>query len=197
MLNQNPTWPFLRLIIRTTLVGLIGLVGLIAMACSNRFQSREDGTATVHDLDSLHRVAQYEDSVNANLFFYEDAFIAYQKTHPSVTKSEFMQIARGKDQAFCLFQPQPGSHCLKVGDQFIKLGLREPAIEAFEAGMLSEKFNGDTLNIKLWTSLAQMHYEAQELETGRAYLAKILEVDPNHKWAKKQLAMNAKPKTGK
>jgi len=171
----------------------LGLAGFTLAACSGNPSTREEAAATVRDLDSLHRVAQHEDSVNANLYFYEDAFVTYQKTHPAVTKAEFMEIAQGKDKAFCLFQPDAGNSCLKVGDQFHKLALKEPALDAYEAGLLSQTSNGDALNIQLWSSLAQLHFDAGESGKGRPYLAKILAVDPKNKWAKKRLTSASQP----
>lgn len=156
-----------------------------SLASCSRPRPRPEPQATVRDLDSLHLVAQHNDSVEANLVFYEEAFTAYREKFPGVDKPAFMAIAKGKDQAFCLFQPDPARACMDVGDKFNDLGLKEPARDAYEAGLLSEGANDAKLNVRLWSSLAQLHFEAKEYEPAKAYLGKVLEADPKNKWAKK------------
>lgn len=140
------------------------------------------------DLDSLHRAQQYQDSVESNHFFYEEAFETYHKRFPGVSKSDYLRVARGKDQDFCLFKPDPAAKCLETGDKFNDVGLKESARECYEAGLLSEGANTQAQNVRLWGSLGQLTTEAQEFEAGRTYLRKLLEVEPKNKWAKKLLA---------
>jgi hypothetical protein len=160
-----------------------GLLALLA-ACSGPRQ-RAEPKATIRDLDSLHLVAQHNDSVDANLYFYEEAYAAYRERFPGVDRPSFMAVALGKDQAFCLFQPDPAQTCLDVGNKFDDLGLKEPARQAYEAGLLSEGANGSKLNVRLWSSMARLHYESREFAAARPYLSKVLEVEPGNKWAKK------------
>ena len=133
-------------------------------------------------------MADHNDSVESNLFFYEEAFTAYKAKFPGVDKPAYMAIAQGKDQAFCLFQPNPAQTCLDVGDKFKSLGLAEPARDAYVAGLLSEGVNGDKLNIRFWSGMAQLHFDWQEYEQAKPYLTKVLEVEKKNKWAKKMLA---------
>lgn len=140
------------------------------------------------DLDSLHRARQYQDSVESNHFFYEEAFEAYHQRFPGVTKSDYLRVAKGQDQDFCLFKPDPVAKCLETGDQFNDLGMKDPARDCYEAGLLSEGSNSQAQNIRLWGSLGQLTTEAKEYEAGRTYLRKLLEVEPKNKWAKKLLA---------
>ena len=161
-----------------------GLAGLLLSACSKRPPPAET-QASIHDLDSLHQVAQHNDSVETNLIFYEEAFHAYRSKFPAVDKPAFMAIAKGKDQAFCLFQPDPARTCLAIGDKYNDVGLKEPARDAYEAGLLSEGANDGSLNVRLWSSLAQLHFEAKEYEPAKSYLDRVLEVEPKNKWAKK------------
>jgi hypothetical protein len=158
-----------------------------AAACTAH-RTKPEAKATIHDLDSLHQVAQYNDSVESNIFFYEEAFQSYREKFPGVDKPAFMAVARGKDQAFCLFQPDPARKCLDIGDKMNDLGLKEPARDAYEAGLLSEGANDGALNIRLWSSLAQLHFEAREWAQARHFLGKVLEAEPRNKWAKQRLA---------
>jgi tetratricopeptide (TPR) repeat protein len=107
-----------------------------------------------------------------------------------------MAIAKGKDQAFCLFQPDPAKACLDVGNKLNDLGLKDPARDAYEAGLLSEGANEGKLNLLFWSSLAQLHFEAQEYAQAKTYLSKVLEVDPKNKWAKKKLGEAEKKSRG-
>jgi len=160
-------------------------------ACSVH-RNAPERSATINDLDSLHLVAQHNDSVDANLIFYEEAYTSYRARFPGVDKPAFMAIARGKDQAFCIFQPDPARTCLDVGNKFNDLGLKEPARDAYEAGLLSEGANDGKLNILLWSSMAQMHFEAKEYDQAKTYLSKVLEVEPKNKWAKKLISETSK-----
>lgn len=166
-------------------------IALGLAACSVHREAPERG-ATINDLDSLHLVAQHNDSVDANLIFYEEAYGSYRQRFPGVDKPAFMAIAKGKDQAFCLFQPDPARTCLDVGNKFNDLGLKEPAQQAYEAGLLSEGANDGKVNILLWSSMAQLHYEAKEYDQAKTYLSRVLEVEPKNKWAKKLIGEAAK-----
>lgn len=167
-----------------------GLLSLLA-ACSGSPPPNPERMATVRDLDSLHQVAQYNDSVESNVFFYEEAYRAYREKFPGVDEPAFMAVARGKDQAFCLFQTDPARTCQDIGDKLAKLGLQEPAREAYEAGLLSEGSNDGAMNVRLWSSLARLHAEAGEWEAARRYLGKVLELEPRNKWARKLMADSA------
>jgi hypothetical protein len=145
-------------------------------------------SAVTMDLDSLHRVNQHNDSIESNLVFYEHAFDDYKARFPGVAKPDFMLIAKGKDQDFCLFKPNPGQHCLEVADKFNDLNLKQPAKDAYEAGLLSEGYNGDKINVRLWASLGQLSVEDKDYVIGKSYFTKVLEVEPKNKWAKKMLA---------
>jgi tetratricopeptide (TPR) repeat protein len=160
-------------------------------ACSVH-RNAPERSATINDLDSLHLVAQHNDSVDANLIFYEEAYTSYRTRFPGVDKPAFMAIAKGKDQAFCIFQPNPARTCLDVGNKFNDLGLKDPARDAYEAGLLSEGANDGKLNILLWSSMAQLHFEAKEYDEAKTYLSKVLEVEPKNKWAKKLISESAK-----
>ena len=170
------------------LSGLAGAAVLVSLAACAGNGPREERAATIQDLDSLNRVADHNDSVESNLFFYEEAFTAYKAKFPGVDKPAYMAVAQGKDQAFCLFQPNPAQTCLDVGDKFKSLGLAEPARDAYVAGLLSEGVNGDKLNIRFWSGMAQLHFDWQEYEQAKPYLTKVLEVEKKNKWAKKMLA---------
>jgi hypothetical protein len=165
----------------------VSLIGCALAACAPQSKRAEE-KATIHDLDSLHLVAQHNDSVEANLIFYEEAFHAYREKFPGVDKPAFMAIAKGKDQAFCVFQPNPAQTCLDVGNKLNDLGLKEPARDAYEAGLLSEGANDGKVNVLLWSSLAQLHAEAKEPDAARPYLIKVLEAEPRNKWAKRLMA---------
>jgi hypothetical protein len=145
-------------------------------------------SAAIPDLDSLNRVVEHNDSVESNYFFYEDAFTAYKAEFLGVDKPAYMAVARGKDQDFCLFQPNPAHICMDVGDKFKALGLEEPARDAYEAGLLSEGVNGDALNIRLWSGMAQLHLGWGQTERSKRFLTKVLEVDNKNGWARKMLA---------
>lgn len=140
------------------------------------------------DLDSLHRDQVYQDSVESNVFFYEEAFATYHKSYPGVTKSDYLRVAKGQDKDFCLFKPDPAAKCLESGDKFNDVGMKDPARDCYEAGLLSEGSNSQAQNIRLWGSLGQLTTEAKEFDAGRTYLRKLLEVEPKNKWAKKLLA---------
>ena len=171
------------------------LLSLLA-ACAGGHAPAPKKSATIRDLDSLHLVAQHNDSVDANLIFYQEAFETYRKRFPGVDKPAFMAIAKGKDQAFCLFQPDPAKACLDVGNKLNDLGLKDPARDAYEAGLLSEGANEGKLNLLFWSSLAQLHFEAEEYAQAKTYLSKVLEVDPKNKWAKKKLGEAGKKSRG-
>jgi len=168
-----------------------GCLASLMTACSVHRDTPER-SASINDLDSLHLVAQHNDSVDANLIFYEEAYTSYRARFPGVDKPAFMAIAKGKDQAFCIFQPNPARTCLDVGNKFNDLGLKEPARDAYEAGLLSEGANDGKLNILLWSSMAQLHFEAKEYDEAKTYLSKVLEVEPKNKWAKKLISETAK-----
>ncbi len=162
--------------------------GLAFLAACSAHKPKSESKATIHDLDSLHQVAQYNDSVESNVFFYQESFKAYREKFPGVDEPAYMAVARGKDQAFCLFQPDPARKCLDIGDKMNDLGLKEPARDAYEAGLLSEGANDGALNIRLWSSLAQLHFEAKEWPQAKYFLGKVLEAEPKNKWAKQRLA---------
>lgn len=145
------------------------------------------------NLDSLHQVNQHNDSIESNLVFYEHAFDDYKSRFPGVAKPDFMRIAKGKDQDFCLFKPNPGQVCLEVADKFNDLNLKQPAKDAYEAGLLSEGYNGEKVNVRLWASLGQLSIEDKDYVVGKSYFTKVLEVEPKNKWAKKMLASIPKP----
>jgi len=172
-----------------------GLLALLA-ACSGSRAPESERLATVQDLDSLHQVAQYNDSVESNVFFYEEAYKAYREKFPGVDKPAFMEVARGKDQAFCLFQPDPARTCQDIGDKLANLGLHEPARDAYGAGLLSEGANDGAANVRLWSSLARLHADAGEWEAARGYLGKVLELEPKNKWARKLMAEATAKKNG-
>lgn len=140
------------------------------------------------NLDSLNRVAEHNDSVDANLVFYEQAFVGYKDRFPGVDRPAFMRVARGKDQEFCLFRTDPGRTCLEIADKFHDLGLVEPARDAYIAGLVSEGYNGEKINIRLWAGMARAHFDAKEYGEGRAYLVRVLEVEPGNRWAKRLMA---------
>ncbi len=177
-------------------VGVILPIALALAACSVQRKPHSQPKASINDLDSLHLVAQHNDSVDANLIFYEEAYQSYRGRFPGVDKPTFMAVAKGKDQAFCLFQPDPARTCLDVGNKFNDLGLKEPARDAYEAGLISEGANDGKLNILLWSSMAQLHYEAKEYDRAKTYLSRVLEVEPKNKWAKKLMGESAKRSSG-
>jgi hypothetical protein len=165
---------------------MVAAVALLVAGCA---APKPETARTVSlDLDSLHRVQQYEDSVESNHFFYEEVFDTYHKRYPGVTKSDYMRVARGKDKDFCLFKPDPVDKCLESGDRLNDVGMKDPARDCYEAGLLSEGANTQAQNVRLWGSLGQLQTEAKEFEAGRTYLRKLLEVEPKNKWAKKLLA---------
>lgn len=173
--------------VNRSMLALSAMLGLSLLAACGSSKPKEK-TATVMDLDSLHRVNEHNDSAESNLFFYEHAFDDYKTRFPGVDKPHFMRIAKGKDQDFCLFKPNPSQTCLEVADKFNDLGLKQPAKDAYEAGLLSEGTNGEKINVRLWASMGQIHFEEKEYALGKPYLTKVLEVEPNNKWAKKLLA---------
>ncbi len=140
------------------------------------------------NLDSLHQENQHNDSIESNLVFYEHAFTDYKAKFPGADKRDYMAVAKGKDQDFCLFKPSPAQTCLEVADKFNDLGFKQPARDAYEAGLLSEGANSEKVNIRLWASMAQIHFDEKEYDLGKPYLIKVLEVDRKNKWAKKLLA---------
>ncbi len=148
----------------------------------------------VKDLDSLNQAAEYQDSVESNHFFYEQAFPEYRARYPGVDKAAYLRIAKGKDQDFCLFKANPAQTCLDTGDKFNALNLKEPARDAYQAGLLSEGYNESGQNVRLWASMAQLAVDAKEYDEGKSFLLKILEVDAKNKWAKKLLASLPKNK---
>ena len=168
-------------------LALLSVAGAILLACA---VSKEDDkpAATVLDLDSLNQVVARQDSVESNHFFYEQAFEQYRAKYPGVDKEAYLRIAKGKDQDFCLFKPNPAVTCLDNGDKFNDLNLKEPARDAYYAGLLSEGYNESSQNVRLWGSMGKLSIEAKEYAEGKAYLLKILEVEPKNKWAKKLLA---------
>jgi hypothetical protein len=142
----------------------------------------------VLNLDSLNRTLASKDSVESNVIFYEDAYRDYHARYPGVDKQAYLRIARGKDQEFCLFKPDPAKICLDNGDKFNDLGLKPPARDAYHAGLLSEQYNETDQNVKLWGSMGQLAIEEKDYEAGRKYMGKILETQPNNKWARKLLS---------
>ena len=172
----------------------LGSAALLA-GCASSDPYKMQTPSVSMNLDSLHQVNQHEDSVESNLIFYEHAFEEYKTAFPAVDKPSFMRIAQGKDQEFCLFKKNPAQTCLEVADKFNDLGLKQPARDAYEAGLLSEGANTEKINIRLWASMGQIHFEEKEYELGKPYLIKVLEVDRKNKWAKKLLASAPKEKS--
>jgi hypothetical protein len=170
-------------------ISSLGATSLLFLfvACAGN-QSKAHKSAVTLNLDSLNQVNEHNDSIETNLVFYDDAFVKYKAKFPGVDKAQFMRIARGKDQDFCLFQPNPGQACLEVANHFNDLDLKPPARDAYEAGLLSEGYNGDKINVLLWASMGQLSVEQKEYDTGKSYLTKVLEVEPKNKWAKKLIA---------
>lgn len=162
------------------------LVSLLC-ACAGNAGNGKKSTVTMN-LDSLHQVNQHKDSIESNLMFYEHAFDDYKSRFPGVTKPDFMRLAKGKDQDFCLFKPNPAQVCLEVADKFNDLHMKLPAKDAYEAGLLSEGYNGDKINVRLWASMGQLCFEDKEYVIGKSYFTKVLEVEPKNKWAKKMMA---------
>ncbi|MEO6098252.1 MAG: hypothetical protein ABIW76_22320 [Fibrobacteria bacterium] len=176
----NPLYHVLIAALSTALLSLLG-------ACAGNAGQGNKSSVKVN-LDSLHQVNQHNDSIESNLVFYEHTFDDYKARFPGVAKPDFMRIAKGKDQDFCLFKPNPAQVCLEVADKFNDLNLKQPAKDAYEAGLLSEGYNGDKINVRLWASLGQLSVEEKNYVTGKSYLTKVLEVEPKNKWAKKMIA---------
>lgn len=166
---------------------------LVACARPDRFVMATPNITL--DLDSLHRANLHQDSVESNHFFYEQAYEEYRERFLGVDKPSYMRIAKGKDKEFCLFRPNPATTCQAIGDKLDALGLGEPARDAYEAGLLSEGVNGSRMNVRLWASLAKIHFERREFDRGEAYLAKVLEVEPKNREAKKLLASASRQKS--
>jgi hypothetical protein len=166
----------------------------LGCAAQKSHPAHAEKRATVQDLDSLNRVAEHKDSVESNHFFYEQAFTEYRTRYPGVDKETYLRIAKGKDQDFCLFKKEPAQTCLDNGDKFNDLSLKEPARDAYQAGLLSEGYNAPQQNIRLWASMGQLAVEAKEFDQGKTFLMKVLEVEPKNKWAKKLLASLPKNK---
>lgn len=160
------------------------IAAILLCACAGSGKKEPTGSAMLN-LDSLHQEVQHRDSVESNHFFYEKAFDEYRTRYPGVDKPAYLRIARGKDQDFCLFKPEPAATCLDNGDKFNDLNLKEPARDAYRAGLLSEGYNETRQNIRLWASMAQLCIDAKESTEAKTYLRKILEVEPKNKWAKK------------
>lgn len=175
---------------------LLAVSSLWLGACAAKKEKFVMATPNIQvDLDSLFVVNRHQDSVDANLYFYEHAFEDYHKRFPGVDKPSFMRVAKGKDQAFCLFKPDPAKTCLQIGDKFIALGLDEPARQAYEAGLVSEGVNEGRLNIRFWAGMGKIHFERGEFDKGAPFLAKVLEVEPKHKDARKLMASVPRPKS--
>jgi hypothetical protein len=170
-------------------LAFLGAAACLWSACAG---SKDQTRPITLNLDSLNQVVEHNDSVESNHFFYEESFGLYHARYPGVDKSAYMRIARGKDQDFCLFKPDPSRICQETGDKFNDLNLKDPARDSYEAGLLSEGYNESSRNIRLWSSLGQLHIEEKSFDEGRGYLQKVLEVEPKNKWAKKQLAAIAK-----
>jgi hypothetical protein len=166
-------------------LALFAVLPLLLPACA---KPRQEAKAAVPDLDSLHRHLEYQDSVESNVFFYEEAYERYRKRYPGVLKGDFMRMAKGKDQDFCLFKEDPAASCLACGDRFNDVELKDQAKECYEAGLLSEGANDQAQNVRIWGSLGQLSVEAKDYGPGKVYLGKLLEVEPKNKWAKKLLA---------
>lgn len=164
------------------------LFGCVCLMNCSTTTPKEHPKAKVKDLDSLNRIAEHKDSVESNTIFYEEAYQEYRKLFPGVDKSMYLHLAKGKDQEFCLFKPNPVKTCLETGDKFNDLNLKPPAHDAYAAGLLSEGYNDSAANIRLWGSMGQLFIEEKDYEMGRYYLMKLLEVDNKNKWAKKLLA---------
>src|SRR6185369_16758964 len=94
----------------------------------------------------------------------------------------------GKDPGFCLFKPSPAKTCIESGNKFNDLDLKQPAYDAYRAGLLSEEYNEKDDNVKLWGSMGQLAMEDKQYKASRKYFGKILASDPKNKWAKKLLA---------
>ncbi|HKP98099.1 MAG TPA: hypothetical protein VJ385_20375 [Fibrobacteria bacterium] len=168
-----------------TLLAAAGAGLLLACAVS---KDEDKAAATVLNLDSLNLVVERRDSVESNHFFYEQAFEEYRAKYPGVDKAAYLRIAKGKDRDFCLFKDNPALTCLDNGDKFNDLNLKEPARDAYHAGLLSEGYNESRHNVRLWASMGRLSLESKDYAEGRAYLQKVLEVEPRNKWAKKLLA---------
>jgi hypothetical protein len=170
------------------LLGLLLPVMLALTRCAPGPKvTHSEKKATVKDLDSLNRVAEHKDSVESNHFFYEEAYAEYRARYPGVDKAAYLKIAKGKDQDFCLFKQNPVQTCLDNGDRFNDLNLKEPARDAYQAGLLSEGSNETRQNIRLWASMGQLAFDFKQYEEARIHLLKVLEVEPKNKWAKKLL----------
>lgn len=172
---------------------LLAAAALLAFACAapqpavdNRPEAAK--LAASLNLDSLGVSLGHKDSVESNHFFYEESYTVYRQRYPGVEKSAYLRVAAGKDREFCLFQPDPARTCVDNGDRFNDLQLKQPALDAYEAGLLSEGYNDTAVNVRLWGSMGQLAVESKDLDAGRMYFRKILEVDPGNKWAKKQLS---------
>jgi hypothetical protein len=166
------------------------LIALIA-ACAGPQKAEENPgpkVITVKDLDSLNREVSHRDSVDANIIFYEEAYASYRGRFPGVDKSSYLRIAKGKDQEFCLFKPDPALTCVDNGDRFNDLQFKQPALDAYQAGLLSEGYNDPHVNVRLWGSMGQMAVEKKEFESAKMWFRKILDVEPGNRWALKQLS---------
>lgn len=168
----------------TALLGLAALAGLAACAGGSQ------GPRPHHtmNLDSLHVIAVRNDSVEANLPFYDSAYEQYRVRFPGVDRPAFMKVAVGKDPEFCLFRPDPGRICLEIAEKFQSLDLGEPARDALIGGLVSEGYNPEKINIRLWAAMAKSHFDAKEFVQGKAYLVRVLEVEPGNRWAKRLMA---------
>lgn len=174
-----------RSLCASVLFAAAGCAAFAFLACAG---SGEPKSSVALNLDSLNQVVERNDSVESNTIFYEEAYTEYRKRYPGVDKSAYLHIAKGKDQEFCLFKANPAKTCQETGDKFNDLNLKPPALDAYNAGLLSEAYNDSSDNIRLWGSMGQLAIEEKNYDEAKSYLAKVLEVDPKNKWAKGLLA---------
>src|SRR5690606_5952966 len=135
--RHEHTTPAKKSMTGASLLSTLVVTAMIA-GCSARDPYKMQTPNVGINLDSLHQVNQRNDSVESNLYFYGHAFEEYKAAFPAVDKPGFMRIAQGKDQEFCLFKKNPAQTCLEIADKFNDLGLKQPARDAYEAGLLSE-----------------------------------------------------------
>ncbi len=119
----------------------------------------------------------------------ESAFGRYHQRFPAVTRESFLTAAQGRQiPDYCLFRDDPAKACADYGDYENDHGRKKTALDAYQAGLLTEGYNDMRVNIRLWGGLAQLAIEGKDNYNAQVYLTKILDKDPNNKWAKQRLS---------
>jgi len=157
-------------------------VAFFALACTQKpLEKVHQVKIAQKELQWLQKQKQEQDN------FFEKSFLRFHRKFPRVNREKYFEIIKGQDSSFCLFQQYPITECTDFGDYEYKHGRNKSSKQAYLAAILTEMYNSESRNTQIYGALTQIALEENDLYMAQVYIANILNINSNNKWAKNKL----------